>query len=202
MVVDRVEQGQECISYLREQNVGRASFLVLDKLPSPKDMRPHSVPTPENVPRLYDLVEPVDEKFRVAFWKAIGNTLVAKNLDEANRIAYGEKRWRVVTLEGQLIDSSGTMSGGGGTPSRGAMSATFATQAVSRDALNRLEQQMNDNAKKLNEAFAMEKNSADNLDQLKRRQPELDKEHKRLQMEADNAGRKIKDAEKLLNELM
>ncbi|CAG8746436.1 4641_t:CDS:1, partial [Funneliformis mosseae] len=41
------------------------------------------------------------------------NTLVAQNLQQANRIAFTNTRWRVVTLSGQLIDKSGTMSGGG-----------------------------------------------------------------------------------------
>ena len=39
---------------------------------------------------------------------------MAPNLDTATRVAYGPKRrWRVVTVDGQLIDTSGTMSGGG-----------------------------------------------------------------------------------------
>lgn len=36
-------------------------------------------------------------------------------------IAYGAKRWRVVTLDGKIIDISGTMSGGGSNPARGGM---------------------------------------------------------------------------------
>ena len=42
-----------------------------------------------------------DEALRPAFFYALGNTLVAKDLDQATRIAYGrERRWaRVVTLE-------------------------------------------------------------------------------------------------------
>ena len=32
MVVDKVEDAQACIDYLRKQNVGRASFMVLEKL--------------------------------------------------------------------------------------------------------------------------------------------------------------------------
>ncbi|KAI6102610.1 RecF/RecN/SMC N terminal domain-containing protein [Pisolithus croceorrhizus] len=101
MVVDTVEQGQACINSLRTQNVGRASFMVLEKLPT--DKVNERISTPEN-----------DPKFAPAFHKAVGNTLVANDLEQANRIAFGgTKRWRVVTLAGQLIDASGTMSGGG-----------------------------------------------------------------------------------------
>ena len=55
MVVDTVQQGQTCIEYLRKQNVGRANFLVLEKIDETNGMR--SIQTPENVPRLFDLVK-------------------------------------------------------------------------------------------------------------------------------------------------
>jgi hypothetical protein len=58
------------------------------------------------VPRLFDLVSVSDPKLRLAFWYALRNTLVAADLDQASRIAYGckDKRFsRVVTVAGQLI---------------------------------------------------------------------------------------------------
>ncbi|PNH08015.1 Structural maintenance of chromosomes protein 4 [Tetrabaena socialis] len=66
-------------------------------------------------PRLFDLVKLKDPRLRAAFFYACGNTLVAGDLEQASRIAYGgDRRFRrVVTLQGQLIADSGTMSGGG-----------------------------------------------------------------------------------------
>ncbi|CAG8760226.1 5938_t:CDS:1, partial [Racocetra fulgida] len=87
------------------------------------DMSP--IQTPEGVPRLFDLIRPKEKKFAPAFYKALQNTLVAENLQQASRIAYGRQRWRVVTLDGQLIDKSGTMSGGGNKVNRGGMSSKF-----------------------------------------------------------------------------
>ncbi|KAK5562243.1 Structural maintenance of chromosomes protein 4, partial [Exophiala xenobiotica] len=49
MVVDNVEIGQQCIQYLRKSNLGRANFVLLDKL-AQRDLSP--IQTPENVPRL------------------------------------------------------------------------------------------------------------------------------------------------------
>ncbi|KAK5455556.1 Structural maintenance of chromosomes protein 4, partial [Exophiala xenobiotica] len=60
------------------------------------------------------------------------NTLVAKDLDQSNRIAYGARRWRVVTLDGQLIDVSGTISGGDTCVARGAMSSKLVSE-MTRD---------------------------------------------------------------------
>ena len=51
--------------------------------------------------RLFDLVKIKDEALRPAFFFAMGNTLVASDLDQALRIAYGKdaKFKRVVTLQ-------------------------------------------------------------------------------------------------------
>ena len=62
---------------------------------------------PENVPRLFDLIKVNDPSLRPAFYFAVRDTLVAKDLEQATRIAYGAVRYRVVTLNGQLIDTSG-----------------------------------------------------------------------------------------------
>src|ERR1700719_291456 len=69
LIVDTVEQGQACIEYLRRQNIGRASFLVLEKLSQMKGTE--KIPTPENVPRLFDLIKPKEPRFAPAFFKGV-----------------------------------------------------------------------------------------------------------------------------------
>ena len=76
---------------------------------------------PENAPRLIDLIKPAQERLLPAFYFAVRETAVAEDLDQAGRIAYGAKRHRVVTLKGQVIETSGTMSGGGSKPISGRM---------------------------------------------------------------------------------
>jgi structural maintenance of chromosome 4 len=61
-----------------------------------------------------------DPCFLTAFYYSLRNTLVANDLEQGSRIAYGQTRHRVVTLQGQIIETSGTMSGGG-NPQRGRM---------------------------------------------------------------------------------
>lgn len=68
------------------------------------------IQTPEHTPRLFDLVKVKDEEIRQAFYFALRDTLVADNLDQATRVAYQkDRRWRVVTLQGQIIEQSGNM---------------------------------------------------------------------------------------------
>ncbi|KAI8893503.1 RecF/RecN/SMC [Globomyces pollinis-pini] len=118
IIVETVGAAQECIEYLKKNDIGRATFLCLDRLKN-HDMR--QIQTPENVPRLFDLIKPVDARYAPAFYQAVFDTLVATDLNQANRVAYGKTRFRVVTLDGKVIDKSGTMTGGGQRVQRGGM---------------------------------------------------------------------------------
>ncbi|XP_030379225.1 structural maintenance of chromosomes protein 4 [Scaptodrosophila lebanonensis] len=124
IVVDRLDTAQAAIAALKQYNVGRASFIALEKL----EHHAYPINTPENVPRLYDLVEIEDERVRPAFYFALGNTLVANDLEQGSRIAYGRVRFRVVTLRGEIIEQTGTMSGGGNRPICGKMGTQVQTK--------------------------------------------------------------------------
>ena len=77
-------------------------------------------------PRLIDLIKPAEPRLAVAFYYGVRETAVADDLDTASKIAYeGRQRRRVVTLAGQLIETSGTMSGGGNKPKVGRCSLTL-----------------------------------------------------------------------------
>lgn len=81
------------------------------------------VVTPNNTPRLFDLIRPSAANLLPAFYFALKDTLVASDLETAVKIAYQGDRamWRVVTMDGNLIDTSGAMSGGGKEGKSGGM---------------------------------------------------------------------------------
>ncbi|KAI0687981.1 RecF/RecN/SMC [Cytidiella melzeri] len=199
MVVDTVEQGQACIEYLRKQNVGRASFMVLDKL-SPRGME--KVQTPENVPRLFDLIKPKEPRFAPAFYKGVGDTLVAENLDQANRIAFGgQRRWRVVTLAGQLIESSGAMSGGGNYVAKGGMSSKLASDAVSPETLRQYEQDSEAAQRELEQVQGQAHELEATLEGLNRAGPQIDTAIEKANLDVQTGTKRIADAEKRYREL-
>lgn len=198
LVVDTVEQGQACIEHLRKGNVGRASFMVLEKLP-PRDLNP--IETPENVPRLFDLIKPKDPKFAPAFYKGVFNTLVANDLAQAQRIGYGKKRWRVVTLAGQLIDPSGTMSGGGTKVSRGGMSSKFAADKVAPEVVVRYEQESAAAEKNFAEFQRNHKEVEIEVSQLRKRLPEIEISMEKIEMDVQTGAKRVAEAEKRLAEL-
>ncbi|XP_075232344.1 structural maintenance of chromosomes 4-like protein gluon [Lycorma delicatula] len=126
IVVDVVETGKCCVEALKRDNVGRATFIGLDKQQHLRGKYSEPFHAPENVPRLFDLIKVADDRVRPAFYYALRNTLVAENLEQASRIAYGSVRHRVVTLDGEIIEPSGTMSGGGRRKLRGRIGCSVA----------------------------------------------------------------------------
>jgi len=124
IVVETTADAQACVAHLRANNLGVATFLILEKQRSLEGrMREtRKAPAAANAPRLIDLIKPAEPRLEVAFYYGVRDTAVADDLDAASKIAYGgATRRRVVTLQGQLIETSGTMSGGGSKPRGGRM---------------------------------------------------------------------------------
>ncbi|CAE6532357.1 unnamed protein product [Rhizoctonia solani] len=202
MVVDTVEQAQACIEHLRKYNVGRAQFYVLEKLSvNPRSM--DRIQTPENAPRLFDLITMKEKKFAPAFYMAMRDTLVAPNLDSGEQIAFSKsgKRWRVVTLDGQLIDLSGTMSGGGTRVSRGGMSSKFAAESVSPDVIRRYEAESEKAEQEYSEALGQMRTFERGVEDMRRRVPAMNTAVSKLEMDIQNLEARIKDAEKKLRNI-
>ncbi|PSN62618.1 RecF/RecN/SMC protein [Corynespora cassiicola Philippines] len=197
LVVDSVEVGQQCIDYLRKNNLGRANFILLDRLPK-RDLS--QLDTPEDVPRLFDLVKAKHDKFKPAFFSVLQNTLVAKDLVQANRIAYGAKRWRVVTLDGQLIDKSGTMSGGGTRVAKGGMSSKLAAD-VSKDQVLKLESDRDAYEQTFSELQQELRNLETALHDLNNQIPQLETKAQKIMLELDSFGRNIADSQRRIKEL-
>lgn len=80
---------------------------------------------------MFDLIRVEDERVLPAFYFGLFETLVANNMEQARAIAYGQPRYRVVTINGDVIELSGTMSGGGKTQMRGRMGQKVQTKTAS-----------------------------------------------------------------------
>jgi structural maintenance of chromosome 4 len=199
MVVETVEVGQQCIEYLRKNNLGYARFILLTKL---RKFNLNKIQTPKNVPRLFDLVTPQDPKFASAFYSVLQDTLVASDLREANLVAYGAKRFRVVTLDGKLIDKSGTLSGGGNVVSRGGMKSASQTGSVSESEVTELERQLSEKERKYETAQNAYYEMTDALKQLNERQPEIDTERSKVTFQIESLTNEMKNIQTQLIELM
>ena len=110
IVVESDEVAAKCIEYLKKNGYGRATFLPLNKLMGgkPRGKALLAVRNENAIGFAIDLVK-FDEKYRNAFWYVFGDTIVVKNLDAARALMGGV---RLVTLDGELIEASGAITGG------------------------------------------------------------------------------------------
>lgn len=196
-VTETVENGQQCIEHLRKNNLGRGNFMCLDKL-GKRDLSP--INTPENVPRLFDLIKAKHDKFLPAFYHSLQDTLVAKDLAQANRIAYGARRWRVVTLDGQLIDKSGTMSGGGNTVKKGLMSAKLVAD-VSKEQVAKLEVDRDAMEQEFQAFQERQRELESSLRDLNDQIPRLETKMQKIGLEVESSARNLADAQRRVKEL-
>ncbi|XP_022149786.1 structural maintenance of chromosomes protein 4 [Momordica charantia] len=152
IVVETSGAAQACVELLRKENLGVATFMILEKQVDHLPKMKAKVSTPEGVPRLFDLIKVQDDRMKLAFYAALGNTVVAKDLEQATRIAYGGNRefLRVVTLDGALLEKSGTMSGGGGMPRGGKMGTSIRSASVSRETFANAEKELSEMVDALN----------------------------------------------------
>ncbi|CAB4066247.1 Chromosome condensation protein dpy-27,Structural maintenance of chromosomes protein 4 [Lepeophtheirus salmonis] len=188
IIVDNVETGKACINFLKKNDIGRANFLALDKTDRWKPHCGDGFRAPEQVHRLFDLIQVADNKLKPAFYHYLRDTLVANEMAQAQRIAFGRERYRVVTLDGEVIEKSGAMSGGGREKARGKIGSQVAATSVGGSSNSELEKKQYD----------LEKNIATCEDSQERWK--LEKE--RLEQEIKLLKSKITEQTKVVNELI
>lgn len=114
LVVATQNDGKQIINYLVRQRGGRATILPLDTLRG--GYQPRNLARLRTLPgfvgRASELIQ-YDPRFQVVIDHLLSNTIVADNLDHATLLAKeGQHQVRVITLDGQLINTSGAMTGG------------------------------------------------------------------------------------------
>lgn len=200
LVVATTSGAQACVEFLRKHNLGRTTFLILEQLgylqsKCTQPFRAISGPSGQPTPRLFDLVQVSDEKFRPSFYYALRDTLVARDLDEATAIAYqgSQCKYRVVTLDGQLVELSGAMSGGGKRTKSGGMSSSIAANGMSESeiaALQRDAAELKDALQRVrDEKFALERE----VTTLTRSIEQIENELPRLELSLNATKTKLTD---------
>lgn len=106
IVVENMQTAISCVRYLKENKTGRARFLPLDKIrASAKSQLPDGT-----LGWLSDLVHHEREYTNVVEY-VFGSTACVNDLDKAKKIAE-KNRARMVTLDGDLFETSGALFGG------------------------------------------------------------------------------------------
>ena len=112
VVVDDDSVGSACIDYLKQRNAGRATFLPISK------MDDRGLPRTPSKPGVVDFARNLvtyEAAYDPIFSYVLGSTLVVEDMATARELM-GD--YRMVTLDGDLVEKSGAMTGGSGGGSR------------------------------------------------------------------------------------
>ena len=121
IVIDTQNDGRSAIEMLKRLDSGRATFLPVDTVRG-NVMKDAPVNDPGFVGVAYDLVS-FDKRYDGIFANLLGRTVVAETLGDAVRISKANgNRLRIVSLDGQLINSGGSMTGGSAARGTGILS--------------------------------------------------------------------------------
>ena len=121
IVIDTQNDGRSAIEMLKRSDSGRATFLPVDTVRG-SVMRDAPVNDPGFVGVAYDLVS-FDKKYDGIFANLLGRTVVAETLADAVRMSKANgNRLRIVSLDGQLINAGGSMTGGSAARGTGILS--------------------------------------------------------------------------------
>ena len=110
IIVENDEVASQAISYLKRKKIGRATFLPLNKMISgrPRGKALLAVRDEKALGFAIDLID-FKKDYYNAFWYVFGDTVVVEDIDTARRLMGGV---RLVDLDGDLIESTGAMTGG------------------------------------------------------------------------------------------
>ena len=157
IVVEREEDAKAAIQFLKQRDGGRATFLPLTAIRG-EELR-------ENVSGEYGFVGVAsrlvtyDAKYDDIFRSLLGRTVVAEDLDSGIAMARKYRNaFRIVTLDGQVINRGGSMTGGSVSRSAGVLSRAnelerlTARQGAAHDQLRAAVQQAEDLQRELQKA--------------------------------------------------
>ena len=193
IVVEDDKVASDCIKYLKESRLGIASFLPLNKLKNiPKSVEIQKIAQSNGVRGFaIDLIG-FESKFRKVFSYVFGNTLVVENIDVARRIGIGSAR--MVSLDGDLAETSGAMHGGFRAKKIG---AGFQEKEVNED-IQKLEKIASDLSAVVSKVQAQRNENEQEIERLRKLKANLEgdiiKEEKSLHLDSEDldVSRKLK----------
>ncbi len=122
IVVADETAAKDWIRYLAARRAGRATFLPLTSIQG-QQLKEQAVLQEKTVIGLASELVQYDAKFKNIIQSLLGRIVIAENLDTATELAkrYGY-RFRIVTLDGQVINAGGSFTGGSSQKRSGVLS--------------------------------------------------------------------------------
>ncbi|PNZ89499.1 chromosome segregation protein SMC [Staphylococcus pettenkoferi] len=189
VIVETEQAGRQAIQYLKQHSLGRATFLPLNVI-KPRQLSAEIQSIAERAEGFINIASEaisVDPQYQHIVRNLLGNTIIVNDLKQANELARAIRyRTRIVTLEGDIVNPGGSMSGGGERKTKSVLAQKdeLAKMKAQLESYHRqtvdFEQQfqeMNDQANQLSEDYL---SSSQRYNEIKQHKHELSLELDRL----------------------
>ena len=147
IIVDNEEAAKDAIKYLKTANLGRATFFPLNII-KPKAIDPETQDILNKIDGYIDVASNLvkfDKTYYNIILNQLGNVIISKDIDSANKISKKiNYRYRVVTLDGELLHVGGSITGGNQAKSKNIINDKYDLEKALKD-----EQQNIDNIKEI-----------------------------------------------------
>ncbi len=115
LVVDNPNIAKELVNYLKDNNIGRATFFPLSVI-SPRNIDDNTLNEIRNIEGFINTADKLityDNKYRNIMLNQLGNVIIVEDIDSANKISkLINKRYKIVSLDGQVVNVGGSITGG------------------------------------------------------------------------------------------
>lgn len=134
IVVDNEEAAKAGIRFLKETNGGRATFLPLTSVKG-NTLRENGLDMQEGYVAIASELVSREPEYDGIIASLLGRIVIAENIDLATNIAkkYGYK-FRIITLDGQVINAGGSFTGGSTSRSTGMLTRKNEIAAIENNA--------------------------------------------------------------------
>ena len=115
LVVDNEQSTKECIAFLKDNHLGRATFFPLNII-KPREVSSLDLAKVKDIPGLIDIASNLvkyDKLYENIIKNQLGNVLVVNNIDTLNKVGkILDYRYKIVSLDGEVLYVGGSITGG------------------------------------------------------------------------------------------
>lgn len=134
IVVGTEQDAKRAISFLKRTNAGRATFLPVETI-SGRTLREDGLASSRGFIGIASELCSYDSVYQAVVESLLGRIVIAEDLDSAVSIAKTHGyRFRVVTLDGQIVNTGGSLTGGSLVRNSGLLSRAVEIQKIRAEA--------------------------------------------------------------------
>ncbi len=189
IVVDSEEDAKKAIVFLKNKNMGRATFLPISNIKG-TEIKKSEIASNEGVIGIANQLCSCDLQYKEILRFLLGRIVIANNIDNAVTLAKKlSYKFRIVTLDGQVINTGGSLTGGSLSKNAGILNRSAQIETLQKEAdeltlsAKNARISYNEALKELNENISKLGGLKVNLENTKSAYADLNSEYKQKLME-------------------